>query len=142
MQKLDPNKLFSLFEATDEQVYSENHAEDLLKNPYVLMGMVVRGMENFQLLHDMYTYKYGEEYKNVVPVVRHRYFRRLYGFLDRITFEDYSHKYMIGKDFDVKSVYRCLYTLLKYFEQEEEYMKCAKIKKYMDLLTTEELYII
>ena len=50
MQPVDPHKLFSLFEKGDEEVYKEHGVEEALKNPYVLMGMVLEGMENYQLM--------------------------------------------------------------------------------------------
>ena len=50
MKPIDPNQLFNLFEVGDEEVYEENGVKDVLQNPYVLMGMVVRGLENYKLL--------------------------------------------------------------------------------------------
>ncbi len=51
MQELNPDSLFSIFEAGDEEVYKENNVDYLLKNPYVLIGMVVRGIDNLSLIH-------------------------------------------------------------------------------------------
>lgn len=139
MKALDPNRLFSLFEASDEQVYEENHAEELLQNPYVLMGLVVRGMENYHMIDTMYRYRHGEDYEKVAHIVKRKYFLRLYSYLDRITFEDYTHQYMIGSDFAIENVYVALNYLLQYFESTEEYENCAKVKKYIDLLLEEGL---
>ena len=50
MKPIDPNQLFNLFEVGDEEVYEENGVKDVLQNPYVLMGMVVRGVENYNIL--------------------------------------------------------------------------------------------
>ena len=50
MQPLNPHTLFSIFEKGDEEVYKENGIESTLNNPYVLMGMVVKGVENFIVL--------------------------------------------------------------------------------------------
>ncbi len=46
MNKLDPHSLFSLFAKGDEEVYKEHGVENTLKNPYVLLNMVTRGMDN------------------------------------------------------------------------------------------------
>ena len=51
---IDPNTLFSIFEQGDEQVYKEHGMEDHLNNPFVLMGMVLRGVENFHMMDMMY----------------------------------------------------------------------------------------
>ena len=37
-------------ELCDEEVYEEHNVTDVLQNPYVLMSMVVRGVENYKLL--------------------------------------------------------------------------------------------
>ena len=134
MKKLDVNNLFSIFNATDEEVFREEHSEELLDNPYVLMGMVLRGVENFTVLDDMYTYKHGKDYKDVRPKVKHAYFLRLYGFLDRINFSKYNFEYMIGSDFSVEQTDRALNMMLHHFVGYEHYEKCAVIKRYIDLL--------
>jgi len=54
MNKLDPHTLFSLFEQGDEEVYKEHGVEDTLKNPYVLLNMVSRGMENYAVMDMIY----------------------------------------------------------------------------------------
>jgi len=134
MKKLDVNNLFSIFNATDEEVFREEHSEELLDNPYVLMGMVLRGVENFTVLDDMYAYKHGKEYQAVRPKVKHSYFLRLYGFLDRINFNKYNFEFMIGEDFSVEQTDRALNFLLHHFLQYEQYEKCAIIQRYIDLL--------
>lgn len=141
MKPIDPDKLFALFDASDEQVYHEQHTEELLENPYVLMGLVVRGMENYHMIDSMYRYRHGEQYENIALIVKRKYFLRLYKYLDRIDFEDYTHHYMVGADFAVDNVFTALNYLIKYFESTEEYERCAKIKKFIDLLYEEGLEI-
>jgi len=48
MQPLNKNTLFSIFESGDEEIYKE--ASDALKNPYVLMGMVLNGLQSYILM--------------------------------------------------------------------------------------------
>jgi hypothetical protein len=98
------------------------------------MGMVLRGIENFTVLDDMYTYKHGKEYKDVRPKVKHSYFLRLFGFLERINFHKYNFEYMIGSDFSVGQTDRALNMMLHHFIQYEHYEKCSVIKNYIDLL--------
>ncbi len=45
MNRLDPNTLFNIFEQGDEEVYKEHGVEEAQDNPYVLINMVVRGLE-------------------------------------------------------------------------------------------------
>jgi hypothetical protein len=134
MQPIDPKALFSIFEAGDEQVYKENGVEDVLKNPFVLMGTILNGIENYHLMDIMYTRKFGENYKAVQSQVKDKYFNRMYGYLNRIDSTSFDEKHDIGEAFDYNAVTGALTTLLKYFEEIEQYEKCAVIKRYLDHL--------
>ena len=134
MQPVDPHKLFSLFEKGDEEVYKEHGVEDALKNPYVLMGMVLEGMENYQLMDVMYMHKYPDKYKNVRRITKYKYFSKLYGYLTRIDSTKFESIYKIGESFEIGNVFKGLDDLRDFFELIEHYEKCAVIKKYQDLL--------
>tara|TARA_R100001509_G_C4836131_1_gene204932 strand:- start:138 stop:578 length:441 start_codon:yes stop_codon:yes gene_type:complete len=134
MKKIDPTTLFSLFETGDEQVYEENNVSDVLKNPYVLMGMVVKGIENFFVLDQIYLKNNKEQYEPVRESTKYKYFNKLYGYLKRIDYNKFESKYTITNSYDSPSVNNALHVLLKYFETLEEYEKCAIVKKYIDLL--------
>lgn len=134
MQPLDPNTLFSIFEQGDEAVYAENGVEDILDNPYVLIGMVIKGLENYQLIDTMYLRSYKEEYSKVRDSVKLKYYNGLYGYLIRLDSTKFSTIYSIGDAFDSQEVLYGLTTLLLFYEDLEEYEKCAVIKRYIDLV--------
>jgi replicative superfamily II helicase len=134
MQPINPHTLFSIFEQGDEEVYKEHGVEDALKNPYVLMGMVLRGVENYQLMDLMYMRQYQEQYKEVRGKVKYKYFVRLYSYLERIDSIKFETFYRIGEAFAKQEVYMALETLKMYFERLEEYEKCAVIKRFQELL--------
>ena len=134
MKKIDPHTLFSLFEVGDEEVYKENGIESTLKNPYVLMGMVVKGVENFIVLDQIYTKNHKEKYEKVKDHTKYKYFNKLYSFLEKIDSKKFETKYIIGESFDSGTVNSALHTLLYYYEGLEQYEKCAVIKRYIDLL--------
>ena len=134
MQQLDPHALFSIFEQGDETVYAEHGVEDVLNNPYVLIGMVIKGLENYQLMDMMYLKSYPEQYKEVRDSVKLKYYTGLYKYLTRININTFDAKYTIGETYDSQDVLFGLDTMLYYFESLEEYEKCAVVKKYMDLV--------
>jgi hypothetical protein len=138
MNQLDPHTLFSIFEQGDEQVYKEHGMEDTLNNPFVLMGMVLKGLENFTLMDLMYTRHYGQDYKRVKPTIKHKYYNKLFSYLQRIDSTKFETIHRIGESFDREAVNSSLATLLIYYELIEEYEKCAVIKRYMDLLVQKE----
>ena len=90
MKELSTNKLFDIFSITDEEVYEEHHQGDVMRNPFVLMGMVLRGLENWVMLDMMYTKKYPKQYSSVRNKIRNKYNDRLMGYLDRIDWKKYE----------------------------------------------------
>ena len=126
--------LFSIFEQGDEEVYKEHGMEDALKNPFVLMGMVLRGVENYHMMDMMYSRQYPQQYKNVRSQVKYKYFNKLFLYLNRIDSTKFETFYRIGESFEKEDVYVGLEQIKYYFESLEEYEKCAVIKRFQDLL--------
>ena len=137
MQPLDKNTLFSIFEAGDEEVYEENNVSGLLDNPYVLIGMVVRGVQNYHLMDVMYKRSYPQDYAKVRQKIKLNYFLRIAGYLQRLDVKSFSTVYTIGDSFDVQEVQEAFEQLITYFEQIEYYEQCALVKSYLDLLSHE-----
>jgi len=133
MQPLDKNTLFSIFEQGDEEVYKEHNVEGLLDNPFVLIGMAVKGVENFHIMDLMYRRQYGNKYIDVQKSVKHKYFCRLFKHLDRVKFDSID-EFKIGNSYELENSYNALNEILFYFEKIEYYEKCAIIKKTMDLM--------
>ena len=134
MQNLDPNNLFSIFEQGDEQVYQEHNLEEVLKNPYVLMGMVLRGLENFKLMDLMYMRNYPEEYKVRRNYIKFKYYSKLFTYLERIKWTKEEEVYTISNSYDLAETSQGLNEMLYYFEKLECYEKCAIVKKCLDKL--------
>ena len=86
-------------------VYREHGVEDTLENPYVLMGMVLRGMENYNIMDNMYKKQYPKEYEKVKKMVQYKYFNKLYSYLARIDKITVESIYRIGESFEKGSVF-------------------------------------
>ena len=138
MNKLDPHTLFSIFEKGDEEVYKEQGCEELLENPFVLMGMVTRGLESYEMMRMLYLKNYPKEFIKAEPIIKHKYYNRLYSYLLRINLNRFESIYTIGDSYDKKTTSHALNTLLKYFESIEEYEKCQNIVSYIQMLVLEE----
>jgi len=134
MQPIDPHNLFSIFEQDDEQVYKEHNVEEVLKNPYVLMGMVLRGLENFRLMDLMYARNYPKEYKAKRNYIKFKYYSKLFDYLERIKWSKEEEIYRISNAYDLAETSQGLNEMLYYFEALECYEKCAVIKKCLDKL--------
>lgn len=137
MNKIDPNTLFAIFEQGDEKIYKEHGQEEVLKNPYVLLGMVTRGVENYGLMDIMYSRQYPKEYKSVRNNVKLNYFNKLFSYLERIDGVSAFKNYKISQAFNLVEVYNSLDHMRKFFENLELYEKCAIIKKYQNVVINE-----
>jgi len=133
MNKLDPHTLFSLFEQGDEEVYKEHGVEDTLKNPYVLLNMVSRGMENYAVMDMIYMKNNYKNYDKVRSNVKYKYFTKLFGYLERLDLDDIkAAKFVIGESYDLSTLIHNLDLLRKYFEEFELYERCLVIKNTID----------
>lgn len=132
MNKLDPNTLFSIFEQGDEQIYKEHGMEDALSNPYVLINMVVRGLENYTIMDQMYMHQYPRQYKNSRSLVKYKYFDKLFKYLSRIDINEI--KFQIGESYELGKSIHMMEDFLYYYERLEQYEKCSLIVKYVNLL--------
>ena len=112
MQPLDPHTLFSIFEKGDEEIYQEHKMEELLDNPYVLMGMVLRGIENYHTMDIMHLKHFGKTYKDVRHTVRNQFYNKLFGYLNKIDDSKFEAKYTISQSFQTTDVFHGLNVLL------------------------------
>jgi len=142
MNKLDPHTLFSIFEQGDEEVYIEHGQQDVLNNPFVLMGMVLRGIENYKLMSLIYSRKYPEVFERQEVYIKHKYYNKLYSYLNRIDITKLETSYHIGESFSRDAISGALDELLDFFVEVEEYEKCTNITEYIGLLVLEEVYEI
>ena len=138
MNKLDPHTLFSIFEQGDEDVYKEHGQEDVLTNPFVLMQMVTRGIENYEMMSIIYQKHHPEQFDRIKDLLKLKYYNKLYSYLKRINYNSLENIYKIGDTFEKREVGEALNTLLYYYEVLEEYEKCGEIVKYIQLLVLEE----
>jgi len=134
MKKLDPKNVFSLFEASDEEIFKQEGQAELLKDDGVLLGMAVNGMENYAFLDEIYTAKYGDAYLDHADRIQYRYFCKLFNYLERIKFSKLEPLMNLVDVMGEGSIFYSLEELLEYFVEEEEYEKCARIKHCMDVI--------
>lgn len=116
MNKLDPHTLFSLFEQGDEEVYKEHGVESTLSNPYVILNMVTRGMDNYSIMDMLYMKNNPVSYKQVRSNVKFKYFTKLFNYLDRLNIESIRDtKYVIGESYDLPNLIAKLDDLRLFF---------------------------
>jgi len=139
VNKLNPDSIFSIFEQGDQEVYQEYGMEEELDNPFTLLGTLVTGMENYTILDKLYSFKYQESYSEVKDKIKSKYYNKMYSYLLKIDIDDMGK--ILGTDthLDRGRTIEVLHDLLLYYQYKEYYERCAKIKRYIDLLLNKQL---
>ena len=106
------------------------------------MGMTVTGVENFNLIDEMYLLKHKSDYAKIRPSVKYKYYSKLVTYLTRINIEEAQDAYTVGEDFDIERCLHSLNEMLEYFQDIEEYERCAIVFKYIDLLYGKKLEVL
>ena len=144
MKPLDPS-FFDMFDYSDERDLERAGAiealSDFLEHPYILFGSVIRGMENYYIMREMFSKKYGAKFASIEENLQKTYFNRLYTMLERFD-ESNSNHVLEAMRFDKHESGWALLELRQHFEKVEEYEKCAKVQSVFNtLLLHEELPI-
>ena len=136
MKKLNSEALFDIFSQGDEQVYHENGVHEILDNSFVLLGMVVKGVENFFIIDQMYHNRYGKQYESVRDNLQTTYFTNLVKYLSRIDVSHSDTLRTLEDEFTSQAIHYALDQLLQLCEEKEQYEHCATIFKISKIFST------
>ena len=139
MKKLDTNQLFNIFQMGDEEIYKEHQAEDVLDNSFVLFGMVIKGVENYYIIDQLYEKRYGEQYDSVRDSIKLKYFIGLVRYLERIGEIPEDTLYIIEDEFGLQAIDYALQEMLDLFIEVEHYEKCTVLSKFQRLFSLNQL---
>lgn len=139
MKKLDTNQLFDIFQMGDEEIYKEHQAEDVLDNSFVLFGMVIKGVENYYIIDQLYKKKYQEQYDSVRDSIKLKYFIGLVRYLERIGEIPEDTLYIIEDEFGLQAIEYALQEMLDLFIEVEHYEKCTVLSKFQRLFSLNQL---
>lgn len=103
-------------------------------NDQVLLRNAVVGAEKYDLLDSIYFRTYGDNYRKISVNVKNNYFNKLYKYVEKIDLNQVEELSKVVVELDKKIVFSNLTKILLYFQNLEEYEKCAVIKKVLDLL--------
>lgn len=139
MKKLNTNQLFDIFLIGDEEVYKEHQVEDVLDNSFVLFGMVVKGVENYYIIDQLYEKRYGEQYDSVRESIKLKYFIGLVRYLERIEEIPEDTLHIIEDEFGLQAIDYALQEMLDLFIEVEYYEKCTILSKFQRLFSLNQL---
>ena len=132
MKKLNSDDLFNIFSVGDEEIFKE-HKIAVMDNSFILLGMVVRGVENYFIIDKMYDRRYGEHYDSVKDSIKLKYFNGLVNYLERVEDIQSDTVEYLEDEFGPQAIHYALEELLEFYKELEMYEKCAIIFKFYQL---------
>lgn len=135
MKKLDSKNLFAIFVIGDEELTKQFGIDHLSTNAFLLLGMTIKGVENFYIIEQIYTNRFPEEYDSVKDSIKLKYFITLVGYLERVKEISSEILFDIVDEFGECAIDYALSEMLEFFEEVEYYEKCVVVKKYIDIFS-------
>jgi len=134
MDKLNSDKLFSIFQQDDTQFYQEHDLEEVTSIPFIKLGMVVTGVENYNTMHNMYSSRLKQSYDLVKDAIKYKYYSKLLQYLLSVSAPDAQQAYNKASDLERQKALPALNNLINYFESIEHFEKCSKMMPYLHIL--------
>jgi hypothetical protein len=120
-------------------VYREHQSENVLDNTFVLFGTVVKGVENYYIIDQLYEKRYGQQYDCVRDSIKLKYFIGLMRYLERIEEIPEVTIVSLQDEFGLQSINYALQEILDLFIEEEYYEKCIILSKFQQLFLLNQL---
>lgn len=139
MKPLDKDNLFNMFTVTDEEVFVENNIGEVFDNAFTLFGCMVRGVENYYIVDQLYKVRFAKDYDRVRESIKLKYFTGLIRYLERIDKLQSDTISSLEDELSPQAIKYALEEMLEFFEEIEYYENCALVKKYYDLFFCREL---
>jgi hypothetical protein len=133
------DQLFDMFSQGDSEVYKENGVEEILDNSFILIGMVVRGVENYYIIDQIHLNRFGKSYLSVREKIRLKYFLGLLEYLERVNALPSDTVFELKEEFGEQAILYAFQEMIDCFLAIEYYEKCAVVHKYIKLFSTQVL---
>jgi len=140
MTLMDPNKIFGLFEGEEpgilqEKAQADNALLDYKDTPIFWVGMFKKLILNNRALYVQIQQHLSPEVLNEMPgmddMAEFVTYNRAWYYISKLDIKQKYHADSV-KTFTDDNLLFCLKSAIKYFENREEYEKCAHMKKIQD----------
>ena len=140
MTLMDPNKIFGLFEGEEpgtlpEQTQAAEALLDYKDTPIFWVGMFKKMILNNKILYHQIQKHIPEAVLDEIPgmddMAQFVTYSRAWFYISKLDLKEKYHKDSV-KVFTDENLLLCLKDAIKYFEDREEYEKCAHMKKIQD----------
>jgi hypothetical protein len=131
MKKLSSTDLFNIFSQQDHEVFADNGMVEQIDNDFITFGTIIIGMRNYQILDNIYRYRYEEQYDSVKDQLQLKYFDSLMRYASRIDQLSLDTVNDLNDEFGKQEIIGMLEYLIQFYQQQEHYEKCAVIFKLL-----------
>mgnify|MGYP001469986757 CR=1 FL=1 len=137
---IDKDKLFQLFidgkEITDDK--TKEDIREFMNGPFAKIGMFVKLIQNHQVFHkklEKFLKKEQPNYnvESTKEASEFTVFNRAWTYIKNVNIDDKDHINAII-NFDPKTLLKVLNSSIKFFENYEEYEKCAHLFKIQEIV--------
>ncbi len=137
---IDKNKIFQLFvdgkEIDDDKTKKE--IKDFMNGPFAKVGMFVKLIQNHEVFHkklEKFLKKEQPNYnvESTKEASEFTVYNRAWTYIKNISLDDHDDVNAII-NFDNKVFYKALNSAIMFFEQYEEYEKCAHLYKIKEVV--------
>ena len=136
MKKLDSQNLFKAFSLEGDNT---NELPEVPNDSFILFGTVLRGVESFYIIDQLYQMRYKDQYELVREKIKLKYFSGLMKYIDRIDDMSLDTVMYIEDEFGGQAIKYALEEMLQFFEQIEYYEQCITLKKYFAIFLEKKL---
>jgi len=136
MKKLDSQNLFAAFSLEGD---STNELPPVLNDAFILFGTVIKGVESFYIIDQLYQMRYPQQYILVQEKIKLKYFSGLIKYIHRIDNISVDTVMYLEDEFGGQAIKYALEEMLQFFEQIEHYEECIILKKYFDIFFDKRL---
>jgi len=136
MKKLDSQNLFAAFSLEGD---STNELPPVLNDAFILFGTVIKGVESFYIIDQLYQMRYPQQYILVQEKIKLKYFSGLIKYIHRIDNISVDTVMYLEDEFGGQAIKYALEEMLQFFEQIEHYEECIILKKYFDIFFDKKL---
>jgi hypothetical protein len=134
MKSINKESLNNIFGFDQSEIYSSDELEELMRSDIFRVKSLIFGIQSFKTMSNLYSIKYSQEFEKVLPDIKFKAFNKLYALVEPVTVSNLtSNKVTFYLD-ELELIDDALVTLLRYFESEEQYEKCAHLKRIQDTL--------
>jgi hypothetical protein len=134
MKSIGKNTLESIFEFDQSEIYTSTELEDLMRSDIFRVKSIIFGIQSFKTVSGLYAIKHPTLFNDIMPSIRAKAYNKLYSLVEPVQVANLLNNKVTFYLDELELVDDALVTLIKYFEAEEHYEKCAHLKAIQDTI--------